>query len=130
MHPIFIRMKSINFFVSLFCLLLVLAGCGEAPSNESSPEPAVKETKAKKKKDKVKTPGLSFVEKTINRFKKKTALTDEQLKAIRDIGATFEFDNLSKEERTNRRQAFRDRVIAEVLTAEQAALFNQKKKKK
>ncbi len=61
------------------------------------------------------------VQHIIDRIKAETTLTAAQESQIRTIGANFNFDNVSRDQRRVLRKQFRDRVRDEVLTPQQMA---------
>ena len=85
-------------------VLTFLAAC----NTETAKEPATAETPAAKEQPAKRM--VNFVD-----------------KAIKEIGKSYDFANMKKADLVRERKAFRERIFQEVLTPEQAAVFQNKK---
>ncbi|MEM9916850.1 MAG: hypothetical protein AAF990_02070 [Bacteroidota bacterium] len=114
-------MKILRTLLLPMLVLTFLAAC----NTETAKEPATAETPAAKEQPAKRM--VNFVDKAIKRLEKEIELSPEQLSAIKEIGKSYDFANMKKADLVRERKAFRERIFQEVLTPEQAAVFQNKK---
>lgn len=100
----------------LFVLVLIL-GCSLSSCKDQRPaaDPATTGVKADG------TASTSDIDLVLSRIQKKVELTPDQIQQVKELHSSYDFPNVSEEDMKSRFREFRDQVMKDILTEEQAA---------
>ena len=112
-------MKKFKFVFFIFLGAIAFLGCEQQPTTGATTEKKTMEGRT--------SADVDYIERMVSRISKHVKISAEQVASIKEIGASYDFSNLSREEYIRKKKDFKERIYKEVLTEDQLKIITAEK---